>query len=219
MASQIAHIVYAKKYFEALETGALIKNSNGEEKISYPVGKLNKDEFLLGCVFPDIRLIDKTIARKDTHLNFLPLNLDFSGLNSFEAGWKFHLYCDMKREDILKKHDFYSINKTSDCYGRPAKLFEDLITYDNYNNWEKLVNYFNNPSFIDTGLNINRDSYNLWYAVLAKYIEKKPDIKSIKIFLSKIRLSNKEEIVSIIEEFMKDKKIAKTLGAVYNEIV
>ena len=88
MASQIAHIVYAKKYFE-----------------KYP-STINKDEFILGCVFPDMRRIDGNIKRKDTHRHYDPLDLDFSGMTAFEAGWKFHLYCDMKREEILNKYDF-----------------------------------------------------------------------------------------------------------------
>jgi len=219
MASQIAHIVYAKKYFEALENGVLIRNSNGREKVSYPLGKLNKDEFLLGCVFPDIRLIDKNVSRKDTHLRFGKLDLDFSGLNSFEAGWKFHLYCDMKREDILRKHNFYLMEKAADYYGRPAKLFEDVVVYDNYNNWEKLENYFNNPPFFNLDLNINKDSYNLWYAILARYIKEKPGLKSIKIFLSKVIIAHKKEIANVIEEFMQNEKIAKVLKEVHNEII
>lgn len=219
MASQIAHIVYAKKYFEALETGVLIKNSGGKEKISYPLGKLNKDEFILGCVFPDIRLIDESISRKDTHFRFGKLDLDFSGLSSFEAGWKFHLYCDMKREDILKRHNFYFIDKTADYYGRPAKLFEDALVYDSYNNWEKLTNYFNNPPLFNSDLNVSKNSYDLWYAILAKYVKEKPNLKSIKIFLSKVSVLHKKEIADIIEEFMHNVKVAIILEKVYNEIV
>lgn len=221
MASQVAHIVYAKKYFESLESGGLVRNSNGQEKVSYPLGKLNKDEFLLGCVFPDIRRIDENIKRKDTHLKFSPLNLDFSGMTPFQAGWKFHLYCDMKRERILNDSGFYELENTQDLYNFPAKILEDELSYDEYNNWEKLKNYFNNPPYMETDTNVNRETYNLWYAMLARYIEKKPDEKSMRIFLSKnIRLPGSlDEIMKKITVLKQDNKAVKILKSVSQKII
>lgn len=118
MASQIAHIVYAQKYLDQLEV-------NGRNERNRPPEKFDWDEFLLGAVFPDIRRIDANIKRRDTHLRFDPLDLDFSGLTSFEAGWKFHLYCDMRREEILNGYKFYSLKHAADFYGLSAKLLED----------------------------------------------------------------------------------------------
>lgn len=221
MASQVAHIVYAKKYFEALESGALNKNSDSGEKVSYPLGKMNKDEFLLGCVFPDIRRIDENIKRKETHLRFDPLDLDFSGLTPFQAGWKFHLYCDMKREKILNEAGFYNIKNAEDLYAQPAKLLEDEIIYNEYNNWEKLKNYFNNPPLIDTGIEISHATYNLWYAMLAKYITIKPDIKSMRTFLRKqSRLpASLDELIKKIILLRQDKKVIKILESIPQKII
>ena len=221
MASQVAHIVYAKKYFEALENGVLINNSNGGEKISYPLGKLNKDEFLLGCVFPDIRRIDENIKRKDTHMKFLPLNLDFSGLTSFQAGWKFHLWCDMKREKILNDKGFYELKNTQDLYNFPAKILEDEFVYDEYNNWEKLRNYYNNPPFFDLDIGLKRETYNLWYAILAKYIEKKPDEKTMRAFLRKQSHlpASLDEIMEKIILLKQDGKVVKILKNLSQKII
>lgn len=211
MASQIAHIIYAKKYFDALEGG----------KPDLPSQKLDRDEFLLGCIFPDIRRIDENIKRKDTHLKFSPLDLNFNQLNSFEAGWKFHLFCDMKREDILNKYSFYSLPETADFVGHPAKMLEDEIFYAYYNNWEKLYNYFNHPPLISTGLNVSQESFYLWYAIVARYIEKKPDEKSIHIFLSKQPsvAPRVEGIVETIGKLRENKKVIKILEKVREEIV
>jgi hypothetical protein len=198
MASQVAHIVYAKKYFEALETGVLVKNFNGGEKITYPLGKLNKDEFLLGCIFPDIRRIDESIKRRETHLKFSPLNLDFSGLTPFQAGWKFHLYCDMKREKILNDVGFYKLKNTQDLYSFPAKIIEDELAYGEYNNWEKLKNYFNNPPYVEMGIAVSRETYNLWYAIVAKYIEKEPNENTMRLFLRK-----QSHLPASLDEIMK----------------
>lgn len=211
MASQIAHIIYAKTLFDKIEKG---KETNN-------LGKINKDGFFLGCVFPDMRRMEEGVTRKDTHLRFSKLDLDFSELTSFEAGWKFHLYCDMKREEILNNSGFYDIPDTCDLSNQPAKMLEDEILYDRYNNWEKLVHYFNNPPFIDSGLNIKKETFELWYAVVAKYLEKRPDDKSIRAFLVKQSslVSRIDGIMEKISLIRKNKKALALLEKVHQEIV
>jgi len=203
MASQISHIIYAKKYFD-----------------KYP-STINKDEFILGCVFPDIRRIEENIKRKDTHRHYDPLDMDFSGMTAFEAGWKFHLYCDMKREEILNKYDFYSLPETENFWHLCAKILEDEVVYNINNNWEKLVHYFNNVPVIETGMNVSRETFSLWYAILAKYIEKKPDSKTMSIFLSKQpSLAEKaDDIVESIDTLRKNRRVIEILGKVAEEIV
>jgi hypothetical protein len=220
MASQITHIVYAKKYFDRLESVGL-NDIDDEKKLLMPSNKINKDEFILGCVFPDIRRIDKTIKRKDTHLRFEPLNLDFSGLTSFEAGWKFHLFCDMRREEILNKHNFYSFKNDTEFYIQAAKLLEDELAYDDYDNWEKIISYFNNCPYIKNDLNINQETFSLWYAILAKYIEKKPSNKSIRIFASKVieDFEDINQIMNSIEKIREDKKAIGILKRIKEEII
>lgn len=204
MASQVAHIIYAKKYLE-----------------KYPLPNGAKDEFLAGCIFPDIRLIDHSISRRDTHLRFDPVDLNFEGLSAFESGWKFHLYCDMKREEILNKYNFYALDNAAELWGRPAKLLEDEVVYDSYNNWEKLRNYFNNSPVVDTGINVARETFELWYAINAKYIEKKPDSKSMKIFLSKLpKLAGiSSEIIDSADKLRENSKVVEILGEIKEEIV
>jgi hypothetical protein len=203
MASQIAHIIYAKKYFDKYHS------------------TINKDEFILGCVFPDIRRIDGMIMRKDTHRHYDPLDLDFKGLSAFEAGWKFHLYCDMKREEILNNYGFYSLPLAEEFWRLPGKILEDEIVYDIYKNWEKLVHYFNNVPAITNGINVSQETLSLWYAILAKYIEKKPDSKAMRIFLSKQpSLAKKVDgIVVAIDLLRKNNKAIEILGKVTEEIV
>ncbi len=210
MASQISHIIYAKKYFDQLEAGQV------ESAI-----RIDKEEFLLGCVFPDIRRIDPKIKRRDTHLCFSPLDLNFSGLSSFQAGWKFHLYCDMRREEILNKYKFYELPHTTDVYNQPAKDLEDELVYGEYNNWEKLVNYFNNPPAVETGLDFDPASFFLWYAMIARYIEKKPDDKSMRSFLVKQPglLKDLDGIMESVRELRKNEKAKGILGKVWQEVV
>lgn len=204
MASIVAHIVYARKYFEKFE----------------PVD-LDRDEFVLGCVFPDIRRIDESISRKDTHLRFFPIDLNFDGLSSFEAGWKFHLYCDMKREEILNRLGFYKIPGTEDFANLSAKLLEDEIVYAKYNNWEKIKHYFNNPPEIKNGIGVSKETFELWFALLANYVKRKPDSKSMHIFLSKQpKLAERaDSIVESINRLRENGRVVDILKKVAKEIV
>jgi hypothetical protein len=215
MASPISHIIYAKKYFE--------KNPSN----------INKDEFLLGCLFPDIRRVSENIKRNDTHFpneknidlrisgKSNSINLDFNNLTAFQAGWKFHIYCDMKREELLKSKQFYSLEGAADIWTLPSKYLEDELVYDQYNNWEKLCLYFNNVPNVDLGLDVPRETFEFWYAILAKYLEKKPDAKSMHIFFTKqFFLKDKaDEITKVLENLKKNKKIVEILKNIHNEII
>lgn len=202
MASQVAHIIYAKKYLE-----------------KYPME--NEDEFLLGCVFPDIRRIDEKIKRRDTHLILDDLNADLKYLNAFQAGWKFHLYCDMRREEILNSYKFYDLPGTLEMWGLPNKLLEDEVVYDNYKNWEKIINYFNNIPEIGTNIGVSRETFEIWYAILAKYFERKPDSQSIRIFISKQpKLAPMAgDIIKVVDKLRKNDKVVEILKKVKEEIV
>lgn len=205
MASQIAHIVYAKKYLE-----------------KFPMTETEKEQFLLGCVFPDIRRVDGTIPREATHMRFAPVDLNFKNLSPFEAGWKFHLFCDMRREEILRNEKFYALkSRKSEKWLQPAKMVEDELLYDRYNNWEKLVGYFNDPPKIDTGLKISQESFNLWYAMVARYIERKPDERSVHIFLLKQRgLPGKvDEIVEKMGSIWENDDAVEILSKIYEKII
>lgn len=221
MASPISHIIYCKRYFETLESDEGVSKLRDQGTKIVPLAQIDKDEFILGASFPDIRFIDDRIKRKDTHMSFPKIDLDFSDLTSFQAGWKFHLYCDMKREEILNNYKFYSLPDASDAYGRPAKLLEDSLVYDYYDNWEKISLYFSHAPFIETGVKIDQETLSLWYAILAKYVEKKPDDKSYQTIISKLSglAPRTEEYLKKIKELRKNKKITEILIKIKDEIV
>ena len=202
MASQVSHTVYAKKYLD--------KNPLKET-----------DGFVLGNLFPDVRRVGN-FKRRDTHLVFEDLNLDFSELSAFEAGWKFHLWCDMRREEILNSHNFYSLNRAADFAGLPAKLLEDELLYDKYNNWEKLNLILNSPPRFNFNIKIDipREVVERWYAMLAKYFEKKPNDQTMKIFLSKQpSLANRvDEIVDLVKKLRNNSKAVEILEKIAEDI-
>lgn len=204
MASQVSHIIYAQKYFER-----------------HPSSSINRDEFMLGCVFPDIRRVDENIKRKETHLCHECLDLNFENLSSFEAGWKFHLYCDMKREEILTKYRFYEIDGAGEFAGFVSKILEDEILYDEYNNWEKLVLYFNDAPKIEPGIDVSRETFEFWYAIIARYLEEKPSNRTMHIFLSKqpSLVEKADGIIDGVSKLREDKKAVEILRNVAEEII
>ncbi len=202
MASQVAHIVYAGKYLE-----------------KYPME--NSDEFLLGVCFPDIRRIDSKIKRSDTHIILSDLNANLSYLKSFQAGWKFHLYCDMRREEILNNLHFYDLPIAGDYWGLPAKHLEDEVVYESFNDWEKVIKIFNKPPKVEIPHFVSRETFEIWYAILAKYFEKKPDSESIRIFIKKqpglVKVA--DDIVKTMDKLRKNSKIVEILAKIKKEIV
>jgi len=201
MASQVAHVVYAKKYLE-----------------QHP--GMNTDLFLLGTLLPDIRRIAPDVKRSDTHHAFGKLDLDFGDFPPFEAGWKFHLWCDMRREEILNKYEFYKLSYTID-HDVPPKLLEDELIYEKYKNWEKLRYILNNPPIINSELNVSQEIVERWYAILAKYFEKKPDDKTMRAFLFKQRKlrGQAEELVDLVGKLRNNSKVVEILKKVSEEIL
>jgi len=201
MASEVAHVIYAQKYLE--------KNP-----------RKGGEFFILGTLFPDLRRVAEGLTRKDTHMYFENIDLDFEGMDLFEAGWKYHLWCDMRREEILNKYNFYSL-RGANAIDPTAKLVEDELVYEQYKNWEKLIYILNNPPIIHTTLNVSQETIEHWYAILGKYFEKKPDDKTMKIFISKQSSLKDEtnEIIDGVRKLRENQKAIDILKKVSEEII
>lgn len=181
---------------------------------------MNADMFLLGTLLPDIRRITDEVKRKDTHILYKELDLEFKGLSAFEAGYRFHLWCDMRREDILNKNNFYKLPHTTN-YDAPPKILEDELVYEKYRNWEKIGWLLDNPPEIKTELPVSRETIERWYSIIAKYFEKKPDEKSMRAFLWKQRRlrGQIEEIIDGVKKLRENKKAVDILKKVCEEII
>jgi len=201
MASQVAHVIYAQKYLE--------KNP-----------RRGGEFFMLGTLFPDMRRVADGVARKDTHMYFEQVDLNFEGMDLFEAGWKFHAWCDMRREEILNNYDFYSLRGAA-AIDPTAKLVEDELVYDQYKNWEKLRYILNNPPIVKTKLDIPQETIERWYAILAKYFEKKPDEKTMRAFLWKQRKlrGQIDEIIDAVKKLRNNQKAVEILSKISDEIL
>lgn len=203
MATPISHVIYADKYLK-----------------KYPKSPEDTDRFILGTLFPDIRRIDEKIKRKDTHFILDRLDAEMEYLEPFQAGWKFHLYCDMRREEILNKMGFYNLAHTEDMWRLSNKHLEDRVVYNFYEDWENLNEVLNNVPEIKTNTRATRETIEAWYAMLAKYFEKKPDSEAVRVFLIKqpSLAELADGVVESMDKLEKSGKVVKMLQGVKDEI-
>ena len=207
MASQISHIIYAKRF---LATNLKLN--------------LNEGEFLCGCVFPDIRRISEEIRRMKTHFVFEE-NCNMNGLNSFEAGWKFHIYCDKKRELLLKSLGFYNIKGTHSNEDASNKLLEDMLLYNQIHKdeWRKIQKMLFDKADSNDFPASTKEAVNRWYLSIAEYIDKKPEKESFLRLLSDFNTSKQKSLVIVSDAYnlKRNKEVTglfKTYFKIFSEI-
>ncbi len=198
MASVISHIVYADRF---LKNNPIIKDTQ---------------KFMLGVSFPDIRRISN-VSRAQTHNNFDELDLRFEGMSAFDAGWKFHVWCDLRRAELLRDEGFFDIDIVKDSYYFSSYLLEDELVWGRYKNWETLDNYFRNAAFIDRFKELSESDWNFWFGVLAEYMKEKPNKEtSLRYIKKNPSFSGKSQnILDEVELLRADKEVAAALESVH----
>ena len=70
-------------------------------------------------------------------------------------------------------------------------------------------------------IDVPRETFEFWYAILAKYIERRPDAKSRHIFFTKqfFLKDRADEIVTAVEKLKENEKVVAILKNISNEII
>lgn len=202
MASQIAHIVYADQYLKKFPSIA------------------NKDEFYLGVCFPDIRRVSN-LTREQTHQHFKNLDLYFKNLSSFEAGWKFHVWCDLRRNELLRDYKLWDIKVISQVSFFAYYFLEDQLVWNKHKNWETICNIYHNPVYIKLFKQLNRQDWNFWFKIVGDYIANPPTAESIRKFckLQPALATKADSLVEEVERLKQDQKVMEIFGRLYGEMV
>lgn len=116
MANQITHIVLAEKLSDRL------------------FSIFDREAFLIGTVFPDIRYL-KVIERDKTHFKGLSFQDILDEKNSFIAGMKYHSLVDEVREKYMIENGVYTFIPPSKYITQALKIFEDEVLYQNVLDW------------------------------------------------------------------------------------
>lgn len=202
MASIVSHIVYADEYLKR------------HPKLA------QTQEFMLGVCFPDIRRVSN-VPRAKTHNKFKELDLDFEGLSAFEAGWKFHVWCDLRREELLVEKKFFDNDLIRDCYYFSPYLAEDRLVWGEYNNWETLKNYFMGVGYRDVFEELTEGDWMFWYHLLAEYVAELPERRTMRNLIRNIPsfVSRTELVLDEIDQVLENKNLSAELFAIHENIL
>lgn len=152
MAAPVGHIVCALAFL----------NIHGQE--------LNKNAFLAGTSFPDIRYITEISRRKTHWMEQKTLEHVLEAKTSFEAGRRFHVFVDHEREKFMKEHDAYRFLKEGDPKTQLLKLVEDHILYEQINEKfdEKAV--FSKVYPEELAFGVGQKAADDWHKILVAYL-------------------------------------------------
>jgi hypothetical protein len=190
MASQITHVVLAKKISDDL------------------FNKFDQAAFLIGTIFPDIQYL-KVIEREKTHFKNLSFKNVLKEENSFVAGMKYHSLVDEIREKYMIEKGIYTLIPSSRFVTQALKAYEDEVLYSNGSDWSIVITYLNTLLPEEIGLVEKVDKVKTWHSLMQEYFKKPPADISRKNFILRFGFSEDiaNEINGLISEMRQDSKI------------
>ncbi len=181
MASQITHVVLAKKISDNL------------------FNKFDQTAFLIGTVFPDISYL-KVIEREKTHFKNLSFKDVLEEGNSFVAGMKYHSLVDEVREKYMVEKDIYAFIPSSRFITQALKAYEDEILYSNVSDWSTVITCLNTVMSEEIELVEKVDKIEIWHSLMQEYFKESPSEASRKNFILENGYS--DEIATEINELI-----------------
>lgn len=134
-----------------------------------------RDEFIRGTLFPDIRYIAR-IPRSKTHQKNVTLDQVKKAPSPFKAGMLFHAYVDEQREIIAQDQKIYE--HLSDIPAQKKGLFlkvvEDELCYHSLQDIPKLRHAFLVYDTEEGAYGISFLRRMAWHRILRGYLKKSP---------------------------------------------
>ena len=168
----------------------------------------NKQDFMLGTMFPDIRYM-ANLQRAQTHIEPVCWNDVINCKSAFKAGMLFHNIVDIIRINIIE-HPVYedlkinmepqniSLNRVR-LIMLIRKLAEDNIIYNLLSKEQRhtIHETFNHICTEELQLCPNREVIIKWHKIIQDYCERPPDLDTVHRFLCStggIMLKRNEEL-------------------------
>ncbi len=154
MAGPVGHVVCA---LALLKSGA--------------VDIADRDAFLAGTNFPDIRYITN-IERATTHkMEGDGIGYVLSAPTSFEAGRRFHVFVDHEREKHMLKSQAYRFIKSGPLKTQMLKIVEDHIMFDKLKNNFDEKEIFGRIYADEQTFNVKDADISTWHLILRTYLD------------------------------------------------
>jgi hypothetical protein len=183
VANQITHIVLAEKLSDRL------------------FSIFDREAFLIGTVFPDIRYL-KVIERDKTHFKGLSFQDILDEKNSFIAGMKYHSLVDEVREKYMIENGVYTFIPPSKYITQALKIFEDEVLYQNVLDWVQVISFLDKILADETSLVEDVGKIKMWQSLMQEYFKQTPTDTSRQNFI--LGLGFSLEIVNEINELIKE---------------
>ncbi len=155
MAAQITHVALAERVFDTY------------------FYKFNRRDFIIGTLFPDIRLMGH-IPRELTHFKRVGIQDVVNEKNSFMAGMLYHSLVDMIREEWMVGQGIYELMPREYRWTQAIKFFEDRFFYTDTVNWEVVSHYFNTVLPEELHFQMERPIIETWHRMLRNYLSTSP---------------------------------------------
>lgn len=148
---------------------------------------LDRDVFLVGTSFPDIRYPAR-VARDRTHLELKSLS-EMGAQSSFEAGLSFHSFVDhLWNQTIRANHaQLFSELPHERAMIHAMKVLQDRFLYDRSDRWGHISRMFQTILPEEHTFGIGQDMLQRWHTLLSHYLSKPPersDLEMLKFSLA-----------------------------------
>jgi hypothetical protein len=180
--------------------------------------KLNRRDFLIGALFPDIRYLGH-VKREITHFEKINFDHILAEKNSFLAGMLYHSFVDKIREEWMVGNGLYDLIPYEHRWMQAVKLFEDRFFYSDIPNWQIVEAYFKNILPDELKFGMSKDVIEQWHSVLVKYFMYQPTAASILTSTKEMGLSEQiaHDINLHIEVIEKNKNLIKLAQKFHDE--
>lgn len=131
----------------------------------------DRDAFLIGNVFPDIRYLGE-ISRSETHEVGVQLDDIYGAPTPFIAGMRLHAYVDEVREEFALQMNIYDLLEGQILQAHFLKLIEEEILY-NEMEAQGFISVFD--TVIDDEL-AWKVSHQRWHRYMRDYLSKRPSV-------------------------------------------
>lgn len=142
---------------------------------------LDRNAFLIGTCFPDIRYPAK-IKRQRTHIYNLTLS-NIRAQPAFQAGLCFHSMVDGVWNGYVGElsETLFSVVPHDRAMLHTLKILQDKYLYPLYAGWDQIAAFFESVLPEERTFGIDENMLQRWHQMLAFYLHKPPDLEDLQM--------------------------------------
>ena len=151
----------------------------------------NKEKFLIGTSFPDIRYIT-TIAREKTHSPNVTLSQIVQESSDFQSGMDFHSLVDKTHTYYLHKNNILNMLPEHPKASLCLKFFEGMLLKTRMPNWKSIKKIFDQTLPEEKNLGIPKRTIKEWHVFIQLFCQDNPPkVKKLAVTYLLTKFQNK----------------------------